>query len=349
MLRKIIFALILTLGASLPGFAQSPAQEKAWQERYQKDRARRDRLFAAFAAGPRAQGLEVIVVGSTLQQMESVFGHSAIRFVGSGAQPTEDLVISYGADVNESQVSGYQGIAGGYRMDLGIFTFGEFILDNNGFQNRFIDRYIVPARAEQIERLTKILQADYRDKDKKYSFLSNNCTSALVAALQKAGFDVAQSTIHPKKLPQLLQASALAPFPPLTLLPWAPGLKSLRESLKTADMNRVRQASYREYLRWVLIDRESIAKSGRTFEVYQNHPDGDPQAVSLATIYGVWPVASEYYGQKNILWAQDPIFKSRKSEFCLALGTALYGNGFKTKNEGRQQIIANYQNNCLAR
>lgn len=132
-------------------------------------------------------GIEIIYVqpGESYYQW---FGHSLIRFVGSGKSPLEDITISFIADFNDDELDPIKAYYGGYEVLPVIKKWSGTIQEYIVTENRYIDRFIFLSTESQ----RNIILEELRDwiKDPKvpgtYSFRRNGCTALLLKLLAKA-------------------------------------------------------------------------------------------------------------------------------------------------------------------
>lgn len=100
-------------------------------------------------------GLELITAASTDSKIESRFGHSMIRFIDTTPRQSDDLTLSFVADVDEPNMSYTGGVYGKYPVFPMIKPTRDFVRDYIKIQGRYLKRNIMPATSEQRYTLAK--------------------------------------------------------------------------------------------------------------------------------------------------------------------------------------------------
>ncbi|MCP4914734.1 MAG: DUF4105 domain-containing protein [Oligoflexia bacterium] len=100
-------------------------------------------------------GLELITAASTDSKIESRFGHSMIRFIDTTPRQSDDLTLSFVADVDEPNMSYLGGVYGKYPVFPMIKPTRDFVRDYIKIQGRYLKRNIMPATQEQRYTLAK--------------------------------------------------------------------------------------------------------------------------------------------------------------------------------------------------
>lgn len=103
------------------------------------------------------KGLELIVAASGKTRLESRFGHTLLRFVDNKGNASDDIVLSFVADLDGPVLSSRRGIMGGYPVYPLLKTFRMFNKDYVKNGERSLERHIIPStremRADLIQRL----------------------------------------------------------------------------------------------------------------------------------------------------------------------------------------------------
>lgn len=165
-------------------------------------------------------GLELITAGPYSGTFESRFGHTLLRFIDRDQDPFNDLVVAFemvaidGSRILQDGFNGQSAVAPTAMSMVEVMT--NYFLD----QQRKITRTILPTNkaqlkvvAEEILTLSQIPSALGN-----YSFIKNNCDTAMFKLLAEAGFSVPQAAIDiPTFAPERYSRAGYAPFPALTL------------------------------------------------------------------------------------------------------------------------------------
>lgn len=134
-------------------------------------------------------GLELIVAGETYERLESIFGHTLLRFVDDDDDPYNDIVLSILADVDEAHESVLKGIFGGYAITTEVVPLSMFMQTYFVAEGREILRFPLMASPGQIENLKRLVIEDYIGrKNQSYFFFWRNCAIELQKLMLLAGF-----------------------------------------------------------------------------------------------------------------------------------------------------------------
>jgi hypothetical protein len=103
------------------------------------------------------KGLELIVAASGKTRMESRFGHTLLRFVDDNGNASDDIVLSFVADLDGPELSSRRGIFGGYPIYPLLKTFRMFNKDYVKNDERSLERHIIPSTREMRKELVEKL------------------------------------------------------------------------------------------------------------------------------------------------------------------------------------------------
>ncbi len=103
------------------------------------------------------KGLELIVAASGKTRMESRFGHTLLRFVDNNGNASDDIVLSFVADLDGPELSSRRGIFGGYPVYPLLKTFRMFNKDYVKNDERSLERHIIPSTREMRSDLVQKL------------------------------------------------------------------------------------------------------------------------------------------------------------------------------------------------
>lgn len=234
---KRFFALFLIiLNAAFSVFAK--ADDGFYQRHQWVTERNRINLEKLISQSDRIIGLEVIIAAGAPEPFYSRFGHALLRFVDDNNLWSDDLTLSFVADLNEPELSISKGLFGGYSITAEVKPLNEFWFDYARNEERPLERHIIPATREEIRELIGVLES-WRDAPSKagnYTFTSNNCAGVLTKLFEEAGFthSVIKPTI-PTRVPNWLERSFLSPFPHLQVKTPGPVLKKARTLLGVTE------------------------------------------------------------------------------------------------------------------
>lgn len=103
------------------------------------------------------KGLELIVAASGKARLESRFGHTLLRFVDNKGNASDDIVLSFVADLDGPVLSSRRGIFGGYPIYPLLKTFRMFNKDYVKNDDRSLERHIIPSTREMRKDLVQKL------------------------------------------------------------------------------------------------------------------------------------------------------------------------------------------------
>jgi hypothetical protein len=101
------------------------------------------------------KGLELIVAASGKTTLESRFGHTLLRFVDNKGNASDDIVLSFVADLDGPVLSSRRGIFGGYPIYPLLKTFRMFNKDYVKNDDRSLERHIIPSTREMRKDLVQ--------------------------------------------------------------------------------------------------------------------------------------------------------------------------------------------------
>jgi hypothetical protein len=177
-------------GANRGGVPATPRPATAaWEGVLRDDAERRARILAHLARQRDAvEGLELLVAGGTRTPIQSRWGHALLRFV-DGGDPFDDVVIAFVAMPDRPRVSVWKGLTGGYplEMDAGrlAWALGAYVRD----QLRPVRRWVLPTDSAERGRVIDEAARWAADPSRRgrYTFVGNNCATALGRFLTSAG------------------------------------------------------------------------------------------------------------------------------------------------------------------
>jgi hypothetical protein len=156
----------------------------------------------------------------------SRWGHSMLRLIvcdPKRKEPGPDclkdvnyhLVVSYRANLNDTKISTWSGIAGKYPSQLYFLRMNSLLEEYGRRELRDLRAYPLRMNEVQKARLTDFLREQYWGYQGKYKFLSNNCATEVRFAIKQAYQDPAitdwlgKGIIFPHALKTLLFQSGL--------------------------------------------------------------------------------------------------------------------------------------------
>ncbi|RZF21464.1 DUF4105 domain-containing protein [Halobacteriovorax vibrionivorans] len=119
------------------------------------------RLFRRHDAG-RIIGLELIIASSSWSNIESGFGHTMLRFVDDIGTESDDVVLSFVANVDSVKLNYVKGIFGGYPVFPQVKSLRLFMDEYNNRQKRDLDRYIIISNEEIRNNVINELKEQWR-------------------------------------------------------------------------------------------------------------------------------------------------------------------------------------------
>ncbi|MGH1467744.1 MAG: DUF4105 domain-containing protein [Bdellovibrionales bacterium] len=162
-------------------------------------------------------GLEILVASKSFDSPASVFGHAGIRFVGSGSEPWNDVVVSLEQLTVDMDKLFTNGLSGGYEVTPRVYTLIEYTNTYQTLEGRQLGRVILPSTAEQRAKLVDVLLSIFEIPDLfgDYKFIGNNCSTVLLKVLKTAGFPIYSDALvsAPPLLENALSFSLLGPYP----------------------------------------------------------------------------------------------------------------------------------------
>ncbi len=171
-------------------------------------------------------GIEVVSAGPSSAKAQSRWGHLALRFVGSGSTPLDDIVVealAVGAPEDGPVKIAGKGVFGGYLIGLSFGPLGNLIKDYYFRETRGYSRTILPSserlRSSLLTTLAKINEVRFGSD--RYYFFTENCASYLSWVLESSGFRQLPIPIPfiPTSAKLHFRNSFLAPWPEILSLP----------------------------------------------------------------------------------------------------------------------------------
>lgn len=152
-------------------------------------------------------GLEFIFAGPSNERIESNWGHALLRFVDDDADPFNDLVASFVADVSDPEISFVKGMFGGYSMAIELLDLGHFLRFYVESEGRYLDRFILQTTPNMLAQAKAAILASAVTTSSRlgrYGFLTNNCSLGLAAMFTAMGFP-ATAHLMPPTSPSWMQ------------------------------------------------------------------------------------------------------------------------------------------------
>lgn len=107
-------------------------------------------------------GLELIIASSSWSNIESGFGHTMLRFVDDIGTDSDDVVLSFVANVDSVKLNYFKGIFGGYPVFPQVKSLRLFMDEYNNNQRRDLDRYIIISNEEIRNNLIAELKKQWK-------------------------------------------------------------------------------------------------------------------------------------------------------------------------------------------
>jgi len=165
-------------------------------------------------------GLELISGGPSSAAAQSQWGHTSMRFVGSGASALEDIVVEAMAlspPTDKSSDVIINGVSGNYAIVLHFGSLGNLIQSYYFSETRGYSRTIIPSTRELRQSLLNTLSEvnQVRIGKDRYYFFTNNCTSYLAWLLETTGFNQVSppTPFLPARVNLHLRRSFISPWP----------------------------------------------------------------------------------------------------------------------------------------
>lgn len=184
-------ALILLVGLMLKGPTQDRKSDAyfAWRSQHEHELAI-NRLHQEAILSPhfKFDHLELVEVAPGKKYF-SLWGHMMLRFAGSGgANPDQDLVLSFLADFNDFPVDDWKASTGGYVVMPKIGTVAQYKTEYTQGEGRTIFFHPIHATEEKEQLLLTTLRSWIKDPTLPggYSFFYNNCVSLMTKLLVEA-------------------------------------------------------------------------------------------------------------------------------------------------------------------
>lgn len=165
-------------------------------------------------------GLEIITAGSTLNKVESIFGHTLIRLLDNDEDPLNDTVIGFEMlPVDEASIL-EKAFKGGYETVPMVKDLVTYLSQYSLRQSRSTIRLILPTTPAQMAAIkTNFLQMlAVTDLSGDYLFLSNNCATVLLKLLGSSGYPTPWTLLDvPTLLESRLRSSLILDTPAIPL------------------------------------------------------------------------------------------------------------------------------------
>lgn len=163
------------------------------------------------------KGVELLVTDSG-SAIESKFGHSLIRLIDNDGLWTNDLVVSFAANVGDETTSLVKGVVGGYDVMAEIKTMYEFWDQYTLNEGRGFLRYPLRLNKDELESFLHSLQRfiDNPELSGDYKFFSNNCSTVVTKVFQDSGI-IKNNDTHsiPISIKNWINKHLYSPFLPI--------------------------------------------------------------------------------------------------------------------------------------
>lgn len=289
-------------------------------------------------------GIELIVAEATSLRMESQFGHALVRFVDNDYDWSNDITISFVANVDSRKMNPLKGLFGGYTVLSETKTLNEFWVTYVVREDRPLNRYIIPLTPNQKENLFKevISYAELStDLSTDYKFLSNNCSNIFGKILKKAELiDKKAIAMVPTRSGTKLAKNLLAPFPSLLIKSVHPtvlkaakllGFKDIKELVLNKDwadntVEILEQNLTDKEIKIVLLNVESLPINiSKSLAKNHNFKAGNTGA-TFDEVMSFKEIPTEFYNRCNnqscydnlkdqipTIWNETEILKTKKT------------------------------------
>jgi hypothetical protein len=199
-------------------------------------------------------GVELVIAAPSRRHIESLKGHSLLRFVDDDGNPLNDLVISFTADTG-GRVSYLKGCLGRYPSMVQLLTMRHLLDEYVRQEDRALSRYIIPTSRYSRLRLRASLEDWIQTPTnmRRYGILRNNCSRLLTRCLGKAGITPDSHEVSfPINIPPYLRKNLLNPYPPVVV----PTLRNVRAKIGRAPKSGFASLTDSERLRYALETRD---------------------------------------------------------------------------------------------
>lgn len=250
-------------------------------------------------------GLELVIIDSGSDEVESNWGHLYLRFVGSGVTPFEDTTVQAVAltlppDFGLKRF--FKGIFGGFWIVLEFEKLNQIVVKSCSSEFRGFSRTIIPSTRELRIHLLETLKGinNVRTGKDRYYFLTNNCTSYTSWLLNSAGFAQLPAPVpfFPKHASLHFRRSFISPWPDVNGV-------SKKELHPYLDLWQVR--SWKEFstlnLQRLLAFRGSDLGANRVNVVKELSLRKDIQPMDR--VYGINILPMDFYQRNEIFSNQD--------------------------------------------
>lgn len=220
MLRLIILTILLTFQLAQANETEQIKAEitRAMQEKLARDTWRK--LVLLKSLNIENLGLEVWVAHPNGGSLESRFGHTFLRIVGSGKTPSEDIIISFIAQT-PYDFRYLDGITGAYPVTIQAITLEQTLDQYVVNEGRVVTAIIVPSTNEGRRSLIENLIRMHKEPKNNghYYFFGRNCTSVLQAILvQNNIISILSETQFPTKIDDVFLTNGVSVFPKRSIM-----------------------------------------------------------------------------------------------------------------------------------
>lgn len=185
-------------------------------------------------------GMEVLVADSTSSKIESLFGHSAIRFIDNDESEYNDLVLSFQMLALDSSKVNSKAL-GGWENFPFVYSFEDYLKQYMSNEGRSVKRLIIPTDQEKLENVVLNLATilEVPDIVGDYNFFTNNCLTAIFKVLSDSGYAIHDDSILnlafgiqvPVLAERVLRKSFIVNYPYINLRSYSGDLQTKAESM----------------------------------------------------------------------------------------------------------------------
>ena len=183
MLKNLVFMLII-ISSTLD------AQTQEYLKYYNQIKELSSNLLSVLDSNrDRIIGIEYISASGTSESVMSRFGHSMLRFVDNDNDYTNDIVLSFEANIPSGVIDYEKGLTGAYsiypRLDFLVNFWERYVRG----ENRPLERFIIPTNDIMMNALIDELVKVSKDVSMldTYTFLNRNCAGILAQLFLNIG------------------------------------------------------------------------------------------------------------------------------------------------------------------
>lgn len=209
---KILASMLIVFSASLS------AQTQEYSQYYNQVKELSSSLLSILDSNrDRIIGIEYLSASGTSESVMSRFGHSMLRFVDNDNDYTNDIVLSFEADIPDGIIDYGKGLTGVYsiypRLDFLVNFWERYVRG----ENRPLERFIIPTNDIMLNALIDELVKVSEDVSllDTYTFLNRNCAGILAQIFLNSGISTKSKGLNarvPVLFDNWLSGSLLTPY-----------------------------------------------------------------------------------------------------------------------------------------